>query len=472
MRYAALIVAFVVSATTMRAQDDLRTPPPAEQPRTGETALTVGTDFLALLDDKMPSAYDWLQATVSVEDKAAAVSWAPLLATRTYNEWWSESRVQVGQKDGKTNLGLVLRWNPLSPRSRHGMEAWTKAGPPAFGDEYAKLRALRQEALLFQDDYLSLERPGIIDARRRVNDLTRQLQIVDLDDATKKNLAAQLEVASKEVTKLRDEARLARRTQFLNEIDRKRVELANEPDVKKREALLAEVQRLFAAVSPAAGDLAAIDAEIAATEKTLAKKFVATVANFEQSLYSRPLPVVSLSYTGTLFTGLGGSFVDANGNGLDDNAHILASRSLLLSGLMRFGPKNQLSAGIGRSWKWGSAEERTPTSRSDSYAVTYARRLKVLDAEYQKSEEYLSSLFVPSIVGGISAELSECSTPIATCQDKAKRILAFTPFVDVKLKKAAQFRLGMTWKEFDGSGIADRELGVVTLISIQLGLPN
>jgi len=473
MKVAVSIVIVVLLSSAVFAQDPSNEPAPQlVQPRTGQTALTIGNDFLALLKDQMPSAYDWLQATVSVEDKAAGVSWAPFLAATTYREWLSETRFQVGQKDDKTNLGLVLRWNPLSPRGRRGMEAWTKANPPAFGDEYAKLRALRLEALRFQDDYLESAQPGIIAARTLVNDLTRQLQDMSLDEPTKKKLTADLEAASKNLAKLRDAARLARRDDLLKRIEKKREKLATESDPQKREALIAEVQQLFAAISPASTDLASIESEIAATEKTLGKKFAATVANYEQSLYTQPVPVISLSYTGTLFPGLGGSFVDADGDGLDDNAHVLAARGLLLSALMRFGPKNQLSIGAGRSWKWSSAEQGTPTSKSDNYAITYARRLKVLDPEYQKSDEYLSSLFIPSIVGGISGELSDCATAVASCQDKAERILAFTPFIDVKLKKAAQFRVGLTWKKFSGSDIADEELGVVTLISLQLGLPN
>lgn len=98
--------------------------------------------------------------------------------------------------------------------------------------------------------------------------------------------------------------------------------------------------------------------------------------------------------------------------------------------------------------------------------------MKLLDPEYKRSDEYLASLFVPSIVGGLSIELSDCRSVVANCPDKAERILAMTPFVDVKLRKASQFRLGISWKKFSGSEIADQDLGVVTLVNLQLGLPS
>lgn len=474
MRMTALILLFC--ATRLHAQEPVAQLPAAEEPeppRTAEHSLLAGNEFASLLADQVPSSYEWLLATVSVEDKAAGVSWAPFLAGKTYNEFFSETRFSVGQKDGKTNLGVVLRWNPLSPRSRRGMTAWADTKAKGFGDEYAKLRGLRWEALGYQDDYLSLDRPEILGLPERINDLTRRSQELGLDPSKKKSLDEEIDVETKKLNRLREEARIARRARLLAAIESKRKELsslsAGDP---RRETLILEIDQLLASVSPGASELVVIEAEIAAAEKAVAKKSSSLVAAFEQDLFTKPLPVVSLSYTGSLFSGIGGSFVDADSDGLDDNAHLLAARSLLFSGLIRFGPKRQLSMAVGRSWKRGSAEEGAVSSKGNNYAVTFARRLKVLDPEYARSEDYLSSLFVPSIVGGLSAELSECDSPVADCQEKAERILAITPFVDVKLKKAVQFRVGLNWKRFSGSAIADEQFGIVSLIGLQLGLPN
>lgn len=480
-----LVLSSTLTASTVWAQEAepplevLPAPGPAslvaltsEPPAVAEVSLLAGNEFAALLSDQMPSTYDLLQATIVVEDKAAQVTWAPFLAMTEYHEILSETRLQIGQKDGRTNLGLVLRWNPLSPRARRGREAWAGTKAASYGDEFAKLRGLRWEALRQQDTLLALEKPEILVTRQTVEQLTPASQDLSLSEEERKAIETKLEGATKKLATLREEARIVRADRLLRKIQELRKKLETTTDLVERAALIIEIDEKFAEVSAGSWTLAVIDAELAATEKALAKKGAGTVAAFEQNLFTRPVPVISLSYTATLFPALGGSFVDADADGLDDNAHTLAGRSVLLSGLLRMGPKNQLSLAAGRSWKRSSAEAGMGLAESDSYGATYARRLKVLDPEYQRSDEYLSSLFVPSVVGGLSVELSDCRSPVADCQDKAEEILAVTPFVDVKLKKAIQFRLGVTWKEFSGSDIADEQLGVVSLIGLQLGLPN
>lgn len=479
----------------MLAQEE---PPPVQQPQTAEV-MTVGSDFAAILDEQMPSSYDWLQATLNVEEKAAGVSWAPFLANREYNPWYSETRVQVGQKDGRTSLGLTLRWNPLSPRTDDAIEEWGRLDLPSYGGPaYATLRTLRRRATQLQDEDLELQTAGVVNARLNVERLERALDDQKLSPERRKELGTELETATNLLATLRRDARIAQRDKLriLIREERQRLETAADPkngappktdplqvsDLREVAAILSEIDTLLAHLSSGAEYVATLDAEIAAVDKQMAKKYAAAVADFEQILYSKPLPVLSVTYGGTLFGGLGGAFVDADADGLDDAAHVLAERSLLFSGQIRFGERKkdgrvvraeqQVTAGVGRSWKWASAEEGTPTSKSDNFAVSYARRLMVLDKNYKKSDDYLSSLFVPSIVGGLSAEYADCGTEVANCQDKAESIFALTPFLDVKVKKAAQFRVGLTWKKFSGSDIAEDELGVVTLISLQLGVPK
>lgn len=437
-----------------------------------EASLLAGSEFASLLADQVPSSYDRLLATIVVEDKAAQVSWAPFLGGANYYEWLSETRLQVGQKDGKTNLGLVLRWNPLSPRSRRGVQAWRQMKVPFFGDEYAQLREVRQEQLRQMDTILAEESPSITTLRLKVEELIRESQDLDLTEEQKKVVNEQLEATTKQLATVREGARIIRRTRILEQIVTLQRDLDQTTDPSSRAAIIAEIDTKLNEVSLEDPELAAVEARIAAIEKANAKKGSATVAAYEQELFTQPLPVLSLSYVATLFPGIGGSFVDVDADGLDDNAHTLAARSILLSGLLRMGPKNQLSMAVGRSWKRTAAEEGAGLGEADNYALTYARRLKVLDPKYEQSEDYLSSLFVPSIVGGLSAELSDCRSQLPDCQDKAERILAITPFVDLKLKKSIQFRLGVSWKQFSGSAVADEQLGVVSLIGLQLGLPN
>lgn len=489
MRTTALVL--LLLAASVYAQEEaplqIAVAEPA-QPRTADHSLLAGSEFASLLADEMPSSYEWLLATVSVEDKAAGVSWAPFLVGDRYHPLLSETRFSIGQKDGKTTLGGVLRWNALSPRSKRGMQAWVETKAKGFGEEYAKLRGLRWQALRYQDDLLTLDQPEIPALVNAGNDTLRKLQEVEFDLLTadpvdldekkklgeeKKRLEEEIEAHAKRLADLRDQARIARRTRLLQAIETKRTKFSTLPEGDPgRESLLGEIEQLLARVSPGGSELMVIEAEIAAAEKAVAKKAASVVAAYEEALFTQPIPIISLSYATTLFPGIGGSFVDADADGLDDNAHLLAARALLLSGLVRFGPKQQISLAVGRSWKRGTAEEGAAASRNTNYAVTLARRLKILDPEYQKSDDYLSSLFVPSIVGGLSAELSECNSPVADCQDKAEAILSITPFVDVKIKKAIQFRVGVNWKKFSNSAIADEEVGVVSLIGLQLGLPN
>ncbi|HEX7828128.1 MAG TPA: hypothetical protein VF787_00665 [Thermoanaerobaculia bacterium] len=475
--------------------------PALVQPATGE-AQNAGPDFFALLDKDMPSSYDWLQATVSIEDKAAGVSCAPFLATKTYNEFFSETRFQVGQKDGKSNLGVTFRWNPVSPRSARGIKKWAEVSEDftIFGESTRRLRTLRRELIVTQDAEFDHQIEGISKARELVEDLDRRIG-ESTSEAEQAALGKELKEASKQLASMRLDARLAQSARIREQLVKEREQLAevhtelakivnvikgintNVENEKALAKIVGTIETLLATLADAdevtthalltPSQLALLDAEISAIEKSLAKQYAAAVADYETALYEKPLPIISLTYGGTLFTGLGGNFVDSDGDGLDDNALVLAGRALTLSGQLRFGPAQQLTFGAGRSWKWAAAEEGTAANKADTYGLSYSRRLVILNKKYKETEEYLSNLFVPSVVGGLAAEYSGCRTELAQCESKAESIFALTPFVDVKVKKAAQFRVGLTWKKFSGSDLAEGdELGVVTLISVQLGMPN
>ena len=77
------------------------------------------------------------------------------------------------------------------------------------------------------------------------------------------------------------------------------------------------------------------------------------------------------------------------------------------------------------------------------WSVAFGRRVKILNPEYRTSPDYLSSLFVPSVVAGASLEWMKCSGDASNCDDGLRSRYSFTPFIDFKISPETQFRIGV-----------------------------
>ncbi|MCH9647455.1 MAG: hypothetical protein K0U98_04400 [Deltaproteobacteria bacterium] len=497
-----LIIAFLglgSLATSAMAQDG------AEAPfsfRSGESSLLSGTPHPALFSDSKVEGYDYLEASVAVEDKAAAVTWAPFLLPRggnsSYN-FWSESRLQLSQKDDVTAVGLSFKYNPLNPVSSNGKAKWQnywdgvreKSPHGTFPLALTDAKKLRRNRLQRREfDALTYRTDADCpDQRARVKGLQEEV------------LEARAHPASGDL--------LYRVHCALVELDTARAELQDEihqlefvaegPDPEnlqqKKKTLkvwnkafpifLSTAERSYIAehaALPGLTDLEAIRAEItalgASIDKALASYAAKAYLGYREELYGTRKPVISLNYIHSFFNVISGGEVDNDGDGLNDNDHQTKSRSLSLSLDWRLGEKNGLSFLLSRSTERESSERGAPIADYDGIGATWSRRLTVLNEKgYKKTDDYKESLFVPSIVFGIAFEARDCSSPDEDCAKGILRTQAVTPFVDFKIKKSAQFRIGFPFKRErifrPGETDLDQDsIDIVSLVAFQLGAPN
>ena len=139
---------------------------------------------------------------------------------------------------------------------------------------------------------------------------------------------------------------------------------------------------------------------------------------------------------------VGGTKVDVNEDGKIDNKYLMRAYDLATGVIYA----NSQASGVNASYHIGrkraAAIEGTSLVSYQGFSVSAARRLKLLDENYVSSETYLKDLFIPAILLGGAIEYQRCSADSAAdCERSLRSQLAFTPFLDVKFSKEAQFRL-------------------------------
>lgn len=429
--------------------------PVTAQPKTIEASNFVGTEHPAIFDESKIQGYDRLEGSVSVEDKGAKVTWAPLLMSGTYS-LLSETRLQLSQKESITTVGLGLRQNPFSPRSRRGGQLWVS--------EMSSLGIYPQD---------------------------RVIQLKVLQDGL-----------TKAATELRPK---------LAELRKKSAEATNPEDKAKLESQMDDLRdEYLELVGRVEAARAATAKAVAAWEKTAAKLHL----NYRKALLDYRWPVPGIAFNTSLFPVLGSSRIDANNNGADDNEHLTKKREIagtldwLLQGSCTTpsrtatvagdgstadkdgrkadtaapeeescGPDLQISGLVSRSWERKDSDGLTEMVPNFGFSLTVGLGFSIQSPEqYEQSDDFKKSLFKPAIVLGASFEFNECQPGTGKesfCKDGLKSKRVWTPFIDLKIKKEAQFRVGVTFtqkKTFD----AKREtgIGVVTLVALQMGSPK
>jgi len=398
---------------------------PTSQPHVVETSPFIESPFSTVIRNLDVRSSDLLEASLSVEDKGAKLTYAPLLyGLVNYRPVLSEMRLSIAQSNGLTTLGIGAMYDPASPRSAAGETAWGR-NPPTSRPAAGYVFALRNEAAGLTKE-LKLKQQSVSDAIQRRD------------------------------TKMRDV--------LLKEI----AELRSRIDGLKSEETKA-----------IAGDTDEASAQIAA---------------FYRDLLQVRRPVISGAFTTTLFGILGGTSLDNNGNGLADAAHKVKARALSLTAdlpLRTYFPRQedpdtkaeirratwrwwQLSATITNEWQRGSQEETTPFATLFGFGIAGGGIVKILNPDFEKSQDYKDSFFIPSISAGASFERKRCtSASKAICPDSVETQTAVTPFVDIRVTKVAQFRFGMPLKfTHKVSGDDSRDLGVVAVYAVQLGMPK
>lgn len=226
-------------------------------------------------------------------------------------------------------------------------------------------------------------------------------------------------------------------------------------------------------------DLSSLNAQLAQLEKDLAKLETAEddrikkrIVRFDEALVATSVPVVGITYSATLFQVLGGTNVDADKDGLWDNARKLKRHSLGLSAEVRPSLRWMVSTVGVVDWERGSAEAESNFARFVGFGATIGGVAMVLNKSYRDTEDYRTSLFIPSVVLGGAFEGRWCQEDTDLCPDRKKSETAVTPFLDFKIARTAQFRLGIPVKRVRSSSVSRTELAAVTSFSVQLGQPK
>jgi len=124
-----------------------------------------------------------------------------------------------------------------------------------------------------------------------------------------------------------------------------------------------------------------------------------------------------------------------------------------------------------------SAEEGTNYANLYGFGVTVGGIVAVLDKKYKESAAYAESFFIPSVVLGGSLEYRRCTNGTdvgVTCPDKLERQTVMTAFVDLKVTKTTQFRVGAPFRfsKKVAAGGTGTDVGVVTALTLSLGEPK
>jgi len=419
----AMLIA-VLTAVSAGDQAGDQTGGQMQRPGRVETSPFVRSQYPSLLRELDLSPSDVLEAALSIEDRGAKVTYNPFLyGIVNYKDVLSETRFTLSQANGITTLGVATSYNPASPRGGRAKTIWEK--PPA-------------------PEAAPLGYPRFLE--RRAN-------------ATSSKISAVQRQIQGLIGKSGSEAEL--------------------------EQQLTELTRLT-------NDAAALRAEAARVNAEYSRKETAKIMSLYEELLKVSRPVVSGSFTTSFFGNLGGTDVDADADGLNDTRYQVKGRALSLNADVPFRrhitikaedqnepPRRywrwlQFSGAITTDWQRASQEDGTKFARLFGFGLTGGGIVKILNPDYESTDDYRNEFFIPSISIGASYERKMCtSSDKALCPDRIEAQSAFTPFLDFKITKIAQFRVGVPIKFTKNVAKQNtKDLGIVTVYAFQLGAPK
>lgn len=508
-----VVLVFVISSATAYAQLGFES---------GESSLDIDNPHPTLFSGSKVDGYDYLEATLDVEAKSAAVSWAPFFTSTNYGVL-SEMRLRLAQKDSVTSLGFSFKYNPFNPRSTQAESVFTNMTEPKPRDANGLLAARVRRVIGVDAQIRNVLAAGSAECAKTPNEILRiaddYQQVVKNDDPeVSDELAGRIRCsmayassflmeAETNIKCLEDKLNQLRQTDSSDggytyrcyAIDGSYEDGASIPVTEETldefKTRLKTWKNHFSRIEPAAtriyydehvqhaGATALVQLQseraslIATIDSENVKDAETRYLDFRKKLYKSAVPIVTASYVTSFFEVLGGDDIDANNNMMNDNEHRVKGRVASLAADWRLGEENQLSLIVTRSNERGSPEAGTPDADYNGVGVTYSRRLLILNEDgYAKSKDYKESLFVPSINIGVAYERKDCESPDADCADGILRSQAITLFVDFKINKKAQFRLGVPFKRtrlfMAGTDGEEDSVEFQAIIAFQLGAPK
>jgi hypothetical protein len=467
-RYIAFLIVFLSCNPWILAQSGSS----STSPGTSDHSIYVGAPFPSLFKQTRPYSFETLKAEISVEDKGASLTYAPFLLTDKYSIL-SETRFKISQANNLTTIGVGIQYNPVSPRSALGQALFNKRVvqfKPQLTEEFAKISdelrilEMRREATLATVD------PGITALTTEIESIQNKLQttttLTPTEEAALRKRLAEVEKQRISLLAIAEHTLVKR---LLGEIQKLDVRLASEQDPIKRLEINQEIAVRKAQVDSDLGQgaIAALRQRQTELQDNVNS---GAFAQFADDLLSSSRPIIGLAVNSSYFSILRGSRQDSNHNGLNDNAKYFAGSEAALTLDLALPGKSQISALFGFQRKRSSAEEGTKLGEALEYAITVGRRVRTLNTDPNAAQDFVKTLFVPSIALGLAVEGMRCSSTKSSCTDGVQNQQAITLFGDFKIRPDAQFRVGFPWKRTNKiDGGSQTSTGVVTLIAFQLG---
>lgn len=159
---------------------------------------------------------------------------------------------------------------------------------------------------------------------------------------------------------------------------------------------------------------------------------------------------LTIGYNISLFEIIGGDKVDLDNDSVIDNYFITESNNLSLGITYIFSSKTAINLNGHYSSKMASQKENEKQVDYLGGSFSFAQRLFVLNKNYYKTQDYLKSLFVPSIVGGASIEYQKAVSNETYAKNGITETLAITPYLEFKINPKNQFRIGVPIKKYEG----------------------
>jgi len=452
-------------------------PEASERPTNNEVSLGIGNAHPFLNSGLKVDGYDYLEATVDVQNEGASVSWAPFL-NGNYTDIFSETRFQLSQKDDVTSLGFSMKFNPLNPRSSFRPPLDISLSDPTgiINAKQARVEALEDNLV---DIFTRNSDPDCsVDSAALANTVATikkaPIQARNIDTSVFKCMAVKLK-------------------SNIGDIEQNIHNIVDDEEKKAAQKELSDYENAYGTIfkvlearyweslgnSEDQNRVPAINSEIALLNAQIAKERAnyssSTFRSYKEALHSSALPVVTISYVSSYFKVLGGDDVDSDNNGKVDNAYNNKSTAWSLAVDWRLTDDHALALLYSRSKEREKAEAGTPKVKYEGIGATWVYKLMTLnESGYKATADYKDSLFEPSINLGVAYEERECKSVNTDCTNGVLKSRSITPFVDFKISKAAQFRIGVPFKK-DENYLLDNDtnsIEVLAAINFQLGKPK
>ncbi|MEM7083154.1 MAG: hypothetical protein AAF465_10500 [Pseudomonadota bacterium] len=470
----------------------------AQTPSYNESWLTIDNPHVDLFSEVKISGSDYLDSTLDVANKGASITWAPFLF-KDISPIFSQTKFRLSQKDSVSSLGVAVQYNPFNTATARNRirKSMTNQFDSTNADRLAAVLEKRKTDLNEEVKHLLKNGQALDCDQASLNNRDYESATLELIDYADRKPAGGAGRAAQPIRppSSSEAVNLSHAVTVVEcaiNLDIKFTDLSF-PDLTNTDkftltgltsnAYLVLEQHYIIANrhSTEPTELESLRTLISSIEKRIASIDSSTGTRlytvFVEELLNTKLPIVTLSYSGSFFPVIGEGNFDANNNNLNDNEHTLKSRNVSLAFDWRLSEKNQISLIYNHSDEKATAEEGQRAAQYNGFGITWATKIRKLSLDGpQQKKEFLESFFDPSINFGIAYEQKDCNSEPSICIDRIERTQAITPFIDFKLGKTKQFRIGVPYKRNKVSmlneEIEEDEFEFRATFAFQLGLPK